>query len=86
MRAVGLGNGASTYSMPITQGDLAAATGLSTVHVNRSLQSMRKSKLITYDKSVLTVLDWEGLQEAGDFDPSYLSISSPSREPAPAVR
>jgi CRP-like cAMP-binding protein len=85
LRAVGLVNGDASYSLPLTQTDLAAATGLSTVHVNRSLQWMRKQRLITYGKSVLRVLDWRGLQEAGDFDPEYLSLVSPDRPSAPAA-
>jgi CRP-like cAMP-binding protein len=84
MRAVGLVNDDFSCPLPLTQGDLAAATGLSTVHVNRSLQLMRSRRLITYGKSVLRVLNWEGLQAFGDFDPEYLSLVTPGRLPTPA--
>jgi DNA-binding transcriptional regulator GbsR (MarR family) len=83
MRAVGLVNDDFSCSLPLTQGDLAAATGLSTVHVNRSLQVMRSLRLITYSKSVLRVLNWEALQKFGDFDPGYLSLVTPGHQPTP---
>jgi hypothetical protein len=63
--------------LPVTQTELADATGLSTVHVNRTLQSLRKQKLIHWKDSQLEVLDWAGLQHAGDFDPSYLHLKTP---------
>ena len=42
------------------------------VHVNRTLQALRGENLVEWDKGVLTVLDWEGLKLAGEFDPDYL--------------
>ncbi len=71
MRAVGL-VAANTCDLPMTQNELADATGMSTVHVNRTLQELRADGLITLKGATLTVLDWEGLKQAGDFDPTYL--------------
>jgi CRP-like cAMP-binding protein len=73
MRAVGLANG-QRCDLPITQTELGDALGLSTVHVNRSLQSLRGKSLITLRGSILTIEDWEGLQAAGEFDPTYLHL------------
>ena len=42
LRAVGLVNG-QAFEMPITQAELGDATGLSTVHVNRTLQELRET-------------------------------------------
>ena len=58
--AVGLTNSYSC-DLPITQTELADATGLSTVHVNRTLQTLRRKKLIRWKDSKLEVLDWQGL-------------------------
>jgi CRP-like cAMP-binding protein len=58
--------------LPITQEQLADCTGLTAVHTNRTLQSLRRDKLIQFSNGVLQVLDWEGLREAGDFDELYL--------------
>ena len=49
-------------------------TGLSTVHVNRTLQELRGAGLISLKGSTLKVLDWDGLKKAGDFDPTYLHL------------
>ena len=73
LRAVGLTNGPA-YESPLTQAELADATGLSAVHVNRTLQELRGEGLITLRNGSLAVLDWDRLQEAGEFDPAYLHL------------
>ena len=73
LRAVGLAQD-HTCDLPITQSELADATGLTPVHVNRVLQKLRGAGLITLKGGVLSVLDWDGLKKAGDFDPTYLHL------------
>ncbi len=73
MRAVDLANG-HECALPLTQVEIGDALGLSTVHVNRSLQSLRAKLLIELRGGCLTVLDWEGLKEKGEFDPLYLHL------------
>jgi CRP-like cAMP-binding protein len=63
-------NGA--FDLPITQGELADATGLSTVHVNRVIQELRRARLIELRGRSFVTYDWEGLKLAAGFDPSYL--------------
>ena len=63
------------YDFPVTQEQLADATGLTAVHTNRTLQSLRKDRLIQLTARSLTVLDWDGLREVGDFDELYLHHS-----------
>ena len=60
--------------MPITQAELADATGLSTVHVNRTMQELRASGLIKTQGGRVIIEDWEGLQKAAEFDPNYLHL------------
>jgi hypothetical protein len=72
-RAVGLVR-KHTCELPATQVELADAAGLSTVHVNRTLQHLRADGLIKLHSQSLWVLDWPRLQAAGDFDPSYLQL------------
>jgi CRP-like cAMP-binding protein len=60
------------FTLPVTQAELADALGISTVHANRVLQDLRAENLITWRGEILKVLDWEGLQRAGEFDPAYL--------------
>ena len=83
--AVGDSHSSVRCALPLTQSDIADATGTSTVHVNRAMQDLRKSKLIRFQKFELEVLDWEGLQDAGDFDPTYLYLVRANREPTAAV-
>jgi CRP-like cAMP-binding protein len=63
-----------TIPFPITQIEVGDALGLSSVHVNRSLQALRGEGLIALKNGTLEVLDWKGLQQAGDFDPAYLHL------------
>ena len=75
-----------TIIWPLTQAEVADATGLSTVHVNRILQELRAEKLIDLDRGKLQVLDWQGLKRAGEFDPKYLHVTQlPGRIVASAV-
>ena len=54
------------------------ATGLSTVHVNRSLMALRADGMITLERGRCTIDNWEGLKQAAMFDPTYLHLQGPS--------
>lgn len=58
--------------LPVTQAELADATGLSAVHVNRTLQELRRDGLIELRGRSLVVLNWSGLKRAAGFDSRYL--------------
>jgi CRP-like cAMP-binding protein len=72
LKSIGASNGEEMFDFPVTQEQLADATGLTSVHTNRTLQSLRRDGLIQLTARSLTVLDWEGLRNAGDFDELYL--------------
>ena len=71
LRRVDEGNG-DMFDFPVTQEQLADATGLTSVHTNRTLQSLRRDGLIQLTGKSLSVLDWDRLCEVGDFDELYL--------------
>ena len=73
MKAVGLAQ-EDTCEWPITQAEVGDALGLSTVHVNRSLQKLRETGAVEVRGASLTVKDWDALQELGEFDPTYLHL------------
>lgn len=73
MQVIGLTDGFS-FRFPVKQVDLADATGLSDVHVNRTLQELRRRGLLSLAKGDLTILDWEQLKSVADFDPQYLHL------------
>ena len=76
MDAVGLAQDGSC-DLPLTQGDLSEATGLSLVHVNRTLQALRAQGLITFGRGRLTIHDWEALARVGEFRADYLHLQEP---------
>lgn len=65
----------------ITQAALGDATGLSVVHVNRTIQTLRKRGLVTFANGKLSIPDWEGLASLAGFRPEYLHLNR-EREPA----
>jgi CRP-like cAMP-binding protein len=71
LKVVGLTNGDSC-ELPMTQAELADALGLSTVHVNRTLQELRANRLITLRGKTLVIHDLRALEEAGLFNATYL--------------
>ena len=73
LNEVGLAQGGSV-AMPITQEEFGDALGLSTVHVNRSLQALRHRGLIQLAQSTLTIPDWSALKAMAEFDPTYLHL------------
>ena len=68
-------DGGEIFDFPVTQEQLADATGLTAVHTNRMLQALRRDGLIQLTSGSLAILDWHALREAGDFDELYLHQS-----------
>jgi CRP-like cAMP-binding protein len=71
--AVGLA-GEHRCPLPITQGELADATGMSNVHVNRVLKEMRGNGLLTLRGNTLVIQAWDELTRAAEFDETYLHL------------
>lgn len=67
--------GDSSVDLRISQVDLADTAGISFVHVNRVLQSLRASGLIVSGKHMLTIPDVARLQAFAEFDPGYLHLA-----------
>ncbi len=60
--------------MPITQDQLADATGLTPVHVNRSLKALEIDGLIIRQGRLVVIPDWDLLRECSDFSELYLHL------------
>jgi CRP-like cAMP-binding protein len=73
LEAVGLAK-EHRCTLPLTQGQLADALGMSNVHANRVLQEMRSKDLITLKGNELVIHAWSELVHAGEFDPTYLHL------------
>jgi CRP-like cAMP-binding protein len=75
LQAIGLTEGQSC-EMPATQTDLGDATGLTSVHVNRTLQHLRESGLIILKNRTLIIPDLHALQKIALFSPNYLHLGN----------
>jgi CRP-like cAMP-binding protein len=78
LEIVGLTNG-NSYEFPMTQAELAEALGLTAVHVNRTLQEMRRIGLIEVENRWVNILDLDGIKGVAEFDPSYLYLEKSER-------
>jgi len=72
LEAVGMLKSDGGYDFPITQADLADALGMSSVHVNRSVQALRQQGLISWSNGHMVINDFDELTERSEFDPTYL--------------
>ena len=75
LQTIGLMEGMSVR-LPITQEQIGEAVGLSPVHVSRVFKELRGKGLIRTAGRTLTVTNWDGLVEIGEFDPDYLHLKS----------
>ncbi|MFL6731662.1 MAG: Crp/Fnr family transcriptional regulator [Sphingomicrobium sp.] len=64
---------------PLTQNDLADATGLTSVHVNRTLQDLRRDGLIELERKQLHILDMERMMDVAMFNANYLHLEHEGR-------
>ncbi|WP_110668884.1 Crp/Fnr family transcriptional regulator [Salinicola halophilus] len=71
LKAVGLAEDLS-FKFPITQMNLADASGITSVHMSRVYAALRADGLLEVDRAKIVVKDWERLKKVGDFEPSYL--------------
>lgn len=71
MQHAGLGT-RTDFPINITQDQLADALGLTAVHVNRTLQTLRAGGLVRTSHKRIEVLDWAGLAVCAEFQEDYL--------------
>jgi CRP-like cAMP-binding protein len=84
LSAVGLIAADGSYDLPMTQSELGAALGLSTVHVNRTVQGLRKSGTISLQGGKVWITELDQLAAMAGFDPSYLSAAPGGDKALPA--
>lgn len=66
------------FDFPLTQQEIGECLGLTSVHVNRMLQELRKRQLIEVEARFARVLDFDALAALGQFDAGYLYLSRES--------
>ena len=70
----GLLDGDGGCDLPMTQEQLGDATGLTSVHVNRTLKALEADGLIRRDKRHVSIADWDAMRHAADFSALYLHL------------
>jgi CRP-like cAMP-binding protein len=74
LKHAGLGE-QDDYELPMTQEQLADSTGLTAVHVNRTIKSLEAEGLIERRSArSITIGDWRKLAHTGDFQSGYLHL------------
>jgi CRP-like cAMP-binding protein len=78
LEIVGMTDG-NSYEFPLTQVEVGESLGLTSVHVNRTLQELRRLKLIEVDNRRVRILDVDALKGVAQFDPTYLYLEKRDR-------
>jgi CRP-like cAMP-binding protein len=73
MEQAGLGTRAN-FQLGATQSQLADALGVTAVHLNRSLQTLRQQGLLAMEGSEIRILNEAALRHVAEFDPTYLLL------------
>jgi CRP-like cAMP-binding protein len=69
-----------SFFLPLSQQELGEALGISSVHVNRTLQQLRDLRMVrTIDRMVI-IANLAQLKAFAEFDESYLNTALPSAE------
>jgi CRP-like cAMP-binding protein len=63
-----------TFALPWTQQDIGDACGMSNVHVNRVIQTLRSNDVIDWRSKVMRIVRWEELERIAEFSPDYLHL------------
>lgn len=83
LRGVGLaalGAEGPSFQVPATQEQVGDAVGLSSIHVNRTLQNLREAGLVVWKGKTVTIPDLEALKNVALFNPNYLHLERDGRE------
>lgn len=80
LKAVGLVKD-NTFTLNVSQNDLSDALGITSVHLNRTLQWLRGERLIRTHSRSITIENWPEMIALAGFDRTYLHPEGP-REPA----
>jgi CRP-like cAMP-binding protein len=74
LRAMGLIEG-ERFELPLNQEDVADLLGVSHVHLNRTLQALRRQNHLIWEGHSVTIADEAGLARAAAFNPELIKIA-----------
>ncbi len=67
----------NTFAAPISLVQLGETLGMSIASVNRTLQELRASRMMDFQRGQLHVRNWRGLADLAQFNPGYLHLKKP---------
>jgi CRP-like cAMP-binding protein len=70
-----------SFDWPLTQQDMGEACGLTSVHVNRTVRTLRELDLVEVSDRKVTIFDFAQLAKLAEFAPDYLYIDDHARTP-----
>lgn len=76
-RYVAIGESPTNFPLPATQTQIGDATGMTNVHVNRTLRGLSDAGLATVRSGRVEIRNWRALVQEADFDPAYLHLGNP---------
>ena len=76
----------NSFDLPLTQQEFGNTLGLSTVHVNRTLQKLRSRKFVAISRKRVTILDPAGLKACCGFNANYLHLGPHQAKAEPPRR
>ena len=85
LELVGALDNDSSFRLPLTQQNVADACGLSVVHVNRTLQELRRQGLIEWQNHIVQLRNRTALEEVAEFNRDYLHALELARSPIMSV-
>ena len=68
-----------SFEFPLTQNEMGECLGLTSVHVNRTLQELRRRGLVEMQNRRVTILDANELRKVAEFNPAYLYLDKQPR-------
>ena len=76
LNAAPAADGSLPITLPLTQQQLGNALGVTSVHINRTLRQMEEAMLIDAGTKSVTILDYQALCAAGQFESGYLQCEA----------
>ncbi len=64
----------SHFDMPLNQSLIGDALGMTSVHVSRVFNELKRKGLIKQQGTLMTILDLQGLARLGEFSDDYLNV------------
>ena len=69
-----------SYAFPLTQTQIAEVLGITAIHANRTIRSLKERGLVSLSKTAVVIHDWSGLVELAEFDRAYLHLNETGAE------